>query len=222
VNVLALIHGEQVRSGVFADAIRGAGHRLDEQSFLDGRPRLDGADAVIVLGGSMHPDQDDEHPWLPEETHVLRGLLEAGTPLLGVCLGAQMLARAAGGAVRPAAEPEIGWFDVEVTEPGDPLLGPLPPRFEAFQWHSYTYDLPPGAVEIARSPVCSQGFRLGARVWGVQFHPEVTAAQIESWLADPDDPAPDPERLRRETAERIEAWNELGRGLCRRFLAVCG
>ncbi|HSP72412.1 MAG TPA: hypothetical protein VLN26_08585, partial [Gaiellaceae bacterium] len=115
---------------------------------------------------------------------------------------------------------EIGWFDVEVTEPGDPLLGPLPRRFEAFQWHSYTYDLPPGAVEIARSPVCSQAFRLGDRAWGVQFHPEVTAAQIESWLADPGDPAPDPERLRRETAGRIEAWNELGRALCRRFLEV--
>ncbi|HSP72695.1 MAG TPA: hypothetical protein VLN26_10020, partial [Gaiellaceae bacterium] len=77
-KVLALIHGEQVRSGVFADAIRGAGHRLDEQSFLEGRPRLAGADAVIVLGGSMHPDQDGEHPWLPEETRVLRGLLDRG------------------------------------------------------------------------------------------------------------------------------------------------
>ena len=219
-NVLALVHGEQVRSGVFADAIRGAGHRLEERSFLAGRPELGGADAVIVLGGSMHPDQDDEHPWLPEETRVLRGLLDRGTPLLGVCLGAQMLARAAGGAVLPAPEPEIGWFDVEVTEPADPLLGPLPSRFEAFQWHSYTYELPPGAVEIARSPVCSQGFRLGDRAWGVQFHPEVTAAQIESWLADEDDPAPDPERLRRETAGRIEAWNELGRALCRRFLAA--
>jgi GMP synthase (glutamine-hydrolysing) len=221
VNVLALVHGEQVRSGVFAEAVGDAGHSLEESSFLDGRPRLDGADAVIVLGGSMHPDQDDEHPWLPEETRVLRGLLDRGTPLLGVCLGAQMLARAAGGAVLPAPEPEIGWLEVEVTDPDDPLLGPLPRRFEAFQWHSYTYDLPHGAVEVARSPVCGQAFRLGDRAWGVQFHPEVTAAQVESWLADPDDPAPDPERLRRETGERIEAWNELGRDLCSRFLDLC-
>lgn len=215
-NVLALVHGEDVRSGVFADAVREAGHRLEERSFLAGRPPLDGADAVVVLGGAMHPDQDDEHPWLPEEAQVLRELLERDTPILGVCLGAQMLARAAGGAVFPASEPEVGWHEVEVLEPGDPLLGPLPRRFDAFEWHAYTFEPPPGALELARSARATQGFRLG-RAWAVQFHPEVTADQVEAWIAKKE--PPDADALRRETAPRIAAWNELGRALCRRFLA---
>jgi GMP synthase-like glutamine amidotransferase len=93
----------------------------------------------------------------------------------------------------------------------------LPQRFDAFQWHHYTHDLPEGAVELARSPVCTQAFRLG-RAWGVQFHPEVRGDQVESWLAeDPDDVA-DPAALRAATRERIEDWNELGRRLCSAFL----
>lgn len=218
-NVLALVHGEDVRSGVFADAIRDAGHRLEERSFLDGRQDADGADAVIVLGGSMHPDQDDEHPWLPAELDLLRRLLADGTPLLGVCLGAQMLARAAGAAVRRAAEPEIGWHEVEVIAADDPLLGPLPRRFDALQWHEYTYDLPAGAVELARSRASTQGFRLGS-AWAVQFHPEVTEEQVGRWIDA--EPPPDADGLRRETASRIGAWNELGRGFCLRFLSLCG
>ena len=138
---------------------------------------------------------------------------------MGVCLGAQLIARAAGARVFRATEPEVGWLPVEVTGAGrsDPVASALPPSFEAFQWHHYTHDLPDGAVELARSPVCLQAFRL-ERAWGVQFHPEVRAAQVESWLAeDPDDVA-DPPALREATRERIEGWNDLGRGLCTAFL----
>ena len=125
--------------------------------------------------------------------------------MLGVCLGSQLIARAAGARVFQAAEPEVGWLPVEVTDEGaaDPVAAALPARFDAFQWHHYTHDLPDGAVELARSPVCTQAFRLG-RAWGVQFHPEVRAEQVESWLAeDPDDVA-DPAALRAATRERID------------------
>jgi GMP synthase (glutamine-hydrolysing) len=118
--------------------------------------------------------------------------------------------------------PEIGWCGVELTEAGraDPVLGTLPPMFEALQWHHYTYGLPAGAVELARSPACTQAFRLGDACWGVQFHPEVTTAQLEGWIADPSDPPPDPERLRAETPAKIDTWTALGQSLCRGFLTA--
>jgi GMP synthase (glutamine-hydrolysing) len=219
VRILALTHGDNVGPGVFEDAVRAAGHELVECNVArDGAPN-ESADAAIVLGGAMHPDQDDRHPWLAPELRFLEHELERGTPLLGVCLGSQLIARAAGARVFRAAEPEVGWLPVEVTEDGaaDPVAAALPRRFDAFQWHHYTHDLPEGAVELARSPVCTQAFRLG-RAWGVQFHPEVRAGQVESWLAeDPADVA-DPAALRDATRERIEGWNELGRRLCSAFL----
>ena len=96
--------------------------------------------------------------------------------------------------VGPLEEPEIGWYDVELHDAGaaDPVLGSLPARFEAFQWHYYTYGVPAGAVELARSAACTQAFRLGDACWGVQFHPEVTAAQLDGWLADTVRPAAGP------------------------------
>ena len=218
-RILALTHGDNVGPGVFEDAVRAAGHQLVERNVARVGVPDEGADAAIVLGGAMHPDQDDRHPWLGPELRFLERELERGTPLLGVCLGSQLIARAAGARVFQASEPEVGWLQVEVTESGsaDPVAAALPQRFDAFQWHHYTHDLPDGAVELARSPVCTQAFRLG-RAWGVQFHPEVRAEQVESWLAeDPDDVA-DSAALRAATRERIEDWNELGRRLCSAFL----
>ena len=171
----------------------------------------------------MHADQDDHHPWLGEETMWLQQLLHRHTPVLGVCLGVQLLARAAGAWVgRMPGGPELGWCPVELTDEGvdDPVLGALPPTFEALQWHHYTYGLPAGGVELARSPACTQAFRLGDACWGVQFHPEVTAPQLEGWIADDSDPPPDPDALRAEIPEKIGAWNDLGRSLCEAFLTA--
>ena len=147
---------------------------------------------------------------------------------MAVCLGAQLLAEAAGGEAVRAAEPEIGWFEVEVTPEGtgDPVIGPLSPAFEAFEWHSYEAPLPPGAVALASTPLCLQAFRLGdARVWGVQFHAEVTLSSLESWLDHWDEDLDavtsgvDPEAVRRESRRKIAAQTELGRGIAQRFLA---
>jgi GMP synthase (glutamine-hydrolysing) len=179
----------------------------------------DEADAIVVLGGAMHPDEEERHGWLVPELRYLEQQLERGTPMLGVCLGSQLIARAAGARVFRADEPEVGWLPVTLTDAaaGDPVAASLPARFEAFQWHHYTHDLPDGAVELARSGVCTQAFRLG-RAWGVQFHPEVRAEQVESWLAEDPDDVPDPAALREATRERIEGWNELGRRLCTAFV----
>ncbi len=223
-HVLGLIHGEAVRAGVFADAIAARGHELEEWSMAWDTPiprPLDDYGAVIIFGGAMHADQDDRHPWLREENMFLQRLLDLGTPMLGVCLGAQLLAKASHAPVFPVDEPEIGWHEVELTDAAadDPVLGGLPDRFDAFQWHYYGHGVPAGADELARSRVCTQAFRLGERVWGVQFHPEVTLAQVEQWAGEEPEAGPISRRLD-ETRSRIGDWNELGRGLCGAFVEV--
>jgi GMP synthase (glutamine-hydrolysing) len=228
VDVLAVIHGKRVRAGVFGEVVEERGHRLDEWSLAWGTPLpqpLDSYGAVLVFGGAMHADQDDRHPWLREEDLFLQRLLMLHMPVLGVCLGAQLLAKAALAPVYAMPEPEIGWHAAELTVDAadDPVLSRLPQRFDAFQWHYYTYDLPGGAVELARSPLCSQAFRLGDSAWGIQFHAEVTEAQIADWLEYPDegeDPADVPPDLAETTRARIEGWNELGRTLCGSFVEV--
>jgi GMP synthase-like glutamine amidotransferase len=141
-------------------------------------------------------------------------------PVLGICLGAQLLAKAAHAPVYPVDEVEIGWFPVELTDAGtdDPVLGRLPQTFEAFQWHYYTHGVPAGAVELARNSVCTQAFRLGDKAWGVQFHPEVTLEQVESWVDEEEGLPVDTGTLLAETRERIGAWNALGRDLCDAFV----
>ena len=120
-------------------------------------------------------------------------------------------------------QPEIGWHSIELTEEArdDPVFGALPQRFEAFQWHYYTYAVPAGGVELARSDVCTQAFRLGDRAWGIQFHAEVTEDQIEQWADEDEAELPSGrDELLQQTRERIADWNELGRTLCGSFLEV--
>jgi GMP synthase (glutamine-hydrolysing) len=230
-RALAIIHQRDAGPGVFADVIRSRGVELDSwlRAEADSPPRKPGDyDAVLIFGGAMHADHEDRHPWLQEEKALLSDLLERGVPLLGVCLGAQLIAEAAGAPPRPARQPEIGWYEVEVIADGadDPLLSPLAPRFEAFQWHSYEFPLPSGATPLARSAACLQAYRVGDSTWGIQFHAEVTRDDAEAWIDDyrSDEDAVriglDPDELRRRTRNAIADWNALGRGLCERFLAA--
>jgi GMP synthase-like glutamine amidotransferase len=228
-RALAIVFERDAGPGVFAEAARARGVELDSWIF-DGSAapphEPSGYDAVLVFGGSMHPDQEAVHPWLREVKALLLQLLERGTPLLGVCLGGQLLADAVGPPSRPAREPEIGWYDVELTPEGerDPVLGPLAPGFTAFGWHRYEFDLPRGGTPLARSAACLQAFRLGDAAWAIQFHAEVTGEDADAWINDDrgkEDTARvvgDFDELRERTRAAIGPWNELGRGLCRRFL----
>jgi GMP synthase (glutamine-hydrolysing) len=221
-RVLSVTHGASVPGGVFDEAAEAAGHVLERWNVPDGdAPAPASHDAVMVFGGSMHPDQDDRFGWLQREDEFLRETLAAGVPVFGVCLGAQMLARAAGAAVGPADAPEIGWLDVSLTDAGseDPVLGVLRPATTVFQWHHYTFELPPGAVELAKSNVCLQAFRLDPPAWGIQFHAEVTLPMLTAWAEeDPDDLPMTTEELRAATAEHIARSNEQGRALADAFL----
>ena len=174
----------------------------------------------MVFGGAMHPDQDAEHPWLAGEARFLESALAGRVPLLGVCLGAQLIARAAGGLVGPAGAPEVGWFEVSRTDGADdPVIGALPDRFRAFQWHYYTFELPAGAVQLASSAAARQAYRLGDRVWGIQFHAEVDRTMLDHWLREGEEELPKPvEELRAETDRYLPGWNAQGRMLCDAFL----
>jgi GMP synthase-like glutamine amidotransferase len=229
-RVLAIVQQADAGPGVFADAVAARGDELDEWLIAEGRPPADPLDydAVMTFGGSMNVDQERKHPWLSTQKQLLRELLRRETPLLGVCLGAQLLAEAAGEEPRRAPRPEIGWHEVELTDAGraDPLIGSLPASFVAFQWHSYEMGLGEGTEILACSDVCAQAARFGPAAWAIQFHAEVSEADALSWIADHEaDPdavaiAVDPDVLASETRAMIGAWNEIGRGLCTRFLEL--
>jgi GMP synthase-like glutamine amidotransferase len=229
VRVLAIVQEADAGPGVFADAIAARGDELDEWLIADGGPPADplGYDAVMTFGGAMNVDDEGEHPWLATQKDLLRELLAAEVPLLGVCLGAQLVAEAAGEEPRRAPRPEIGWYPVELTDAGraDPLISALSSAFIGFQWHSYEMGIDDGEI-LARSDVCAQAARFGPAAWAIQFHAEVSERDALSWIADygsdPDAVAVgvDPEALAAETREKIGAWNEVGRALCARFLEV--
>ena len=227
-RTLAIVHQRDAGPGVFADEFAARGGQLDSWEIATGErapadPR--DYDAVLTFGGAMNTHEEEDHPWLRFEKDLLSGLLDRGMPLMGVCLGSQLLAEAVSATPRRAREPEIGWLDVQVTKEGtlDPLIGPLAPEFNAFQWHSYEAPLPHGAVALAESDVCLQAYRIES-AWGIQFHAEVSPTDVEHWIddyrTDPDAVriGLDPEALREQTREKIEFWNRLGRDLCGRFI----
>jgi GMP synthase-like glutamine amidotransferase len=232
-RVLAIVHEVEAGPGVFGEAIRARGATLDEWMVPEtAEPPGDplGYDAVFVLGGSMNADEGESFHWIGSERELIGRLLERRVPLMGLCLGGQMVAAAAGAVPRRAPRPEIGWHPVELTGEGraDPVLGALPPTFEAFQWHSYEFPLPPGAVALARSEVCLQAARIGELAWALQFHPEVSEADALRWTEDYEsDPDAvrigiDPTALSLEIEAKIGAFNDLGRELCGRWLDVAG
>lgn len=181
----------------------------------DPLPRADEIDALIAMGGPMSVNDEDALAWLRPEKQLVRDAVARGIPVLGVCLGAQLIVSALGARVYAGAEREIGWFPVN----GVPDAAPgfrFPPEFLAFHWHGETFDLPAGAVRLARSAACAnQAFRVGRRVIGLQFHLETTPAAAEALIESCRNelvPGPyvqtEPE-LRAAPAARYGAINEL-------------
>ncbi|NLW80803.1 MAG: type 1 glutamine amidotransferase [Desulfovibrionales bacterium] len=139
-------------------------------------------DLVIAMGGPMSVHDEAEFPWLAEEKRFLRAAMERQVPVLGVCLGAQLIASALEARVCQGREKEIGWFDVEGQPAADAFC--FPERIKVFHWHGETFDLPPGAQHLARSAACfNQAFAYRRNVLGLQFHLEATPASIEAMIA---------------------------------------
>lgn len=153
-----------------------------EGDSLPEHPEVAGA---LVMGGPMNVDEVERHPALAAERNWLAEAVRRDLPLLGICLGAQLLARALGAEVRPGEGAEIGFGDVTIHDPADPILGELAPQSTVLHWHGDVLDLPPGARPLASSVQTEhQAFRAG-NAWGVLFHAEADAALVEAWLREP-------------------------------------
>ena len=147
-------------------------------------PQMVDADALVVFGGEQAATDDHSHPYLPDLARLMADYTALDRPVLGICLGSQLLARAYGGENHLGTAPEFGWVDVSLTEAGraDPVLSQVPETFPIFQWHSDTFTLPPDAVHLAQSPVARhQAFRIGRATYGTQFHFEASTAVVDSW-----------------------------------------
>ena len=226
-QVLSLIHEPGPCSGVFVDSAAERGDTIEEWSLSWGTPPprpLDEYEAVFAFGGVMNTNEEQFHPWLREENMLMQRFLDQGVPLLGICLGGQLIAKAAHAQVTRAPEPEIGWCDVDVLPEAadDPVLTGLPRRLTALQWHYFRFDLPGGATPLAQSRVGLQAFRLGQIAWGLQFHCEVTREMLHSWIgevAGRDEPGDDVLGSMRDGIDvHIDAWNDIGRDIAARFL----
>ena len=184
------------------------------------------ADALVVLGGGMGAYEEDRLPHLADEVRLLRRCLERGRPVLGICLGSQLLAKAAGAEVAKAPRPEIGFHEVRLSPESrtDALFSSAPATFLAFHWHFDAFTLPGDAVPLAASALAPlQAFRCGARAWGVQFHLEVDEDVFGAMMAgEPElvSAGVDPVVLRAQAARELPRLREIGRDVFARWAAL--
>ncbi|MEY4762101.1 MAG: hypothetical protein RLZZ200_1957 [Pseudomonadota bacterium] len=177
--------------GTLHARIRARGHRIRFHNFErdpDTQPNVDRYQGLIVLGGPMNVDEQHRHPHLRTELRAIEAALKQNKPVLGICLGAQLLAHVLGAPVVRHEQPEIGWYELETTDAGrdDAVTGSLGERAPVFQWHGRTYGLPTDAVQLARTASCEQqAFRFGESAYGFQFHLEADEKMIERWLRTP-------------------------------------
>jgi GMP synthase-like glutamine amidotransferase len=184
-TLLVLQHIACEPPGRYEDELLARGGELVRVEVDEGEPLPDwrGFDGIVAMGGPMGAYDDERLSWLADERRLIADAVAAGTPFWGVCLGAQLLAASLGATVAPGPEPEVGVLDVQLTPEGasDPVFSVAPPTFRALQWHSDTFELPDGAVRLARSEAYeNQAFRVG-RAYAVQFHIEVGRELAVDW-----------------------------------------
>ena len=197
--------------------------------------------ALVIMGGPMGAYDEAAFPFLRDELRLIERCLRDGVPVLGVCLGAQLMARAAGARVYKGESKEIGWYDLEFTDEGrrDRLFSGLPSlyggykdKLKVFQWHGDTFDVPRGSSLLATSEnFPNQCVRLGRRAYALQFHLEVTGAMVESWLREEGNVSEireyndsggtvDPEQILRQTPQNSSALRGVGRAVFSSFFGT--
>jgi GMP synthase (glutamine-hydrolysing) len=222
--------------GTLDPLIRRRGHRIRFTNFErdpDAVPNMDRYRGLVVLGGPMNVDEQHRRPHLRTELKAIERMLELDRPVLGICLGAQLLAHVLGAPIRRHPVPEVGWHRLSTTPDGrsDPVLAPLGEDASVFQWHHYSFQVPDGASHLATSPLCEpQAFRWGDNAYGFQFHLEMDEKLIDRWLANPHylgelaaaGHATDPESIRAQTRQHIAAMKTQSEQVFNRFLDLIG
>jgi GMP synthase (glutamine-hydrolysing) len=222
--------------GTLNPLLKRAGFRIRYVNFArhpDAQPSLDGYDGIVILGGPMSANDTDRLPHLVTEMNLIEQAMQRNLPMLGICLGAQLIAKTLGAAVYPNPEQEIGWYDVSPTgeADSDPLLSKFRNSEKIFQWHGETFDMPRSTRHLAFSALCAnQAFRYGDNVYGFQFHLEVDEPMIHRWLALAEHKNEfrglgeniDPGRIHNETPEHIARLHHLSDHVFSEFIQLFG
>jgi len=165
--------------------LQSAGYEITNTQFFNSEdlPEVGDIDLLVVMGGPMSVNDETENPWLVKEKRFIKNAIEAGTSVLGICLGAQLIAHSMGGDVYPNSETEIGWYPVEATKSENVSVFRFPDEIKVFHWHGETFSLPSSAVHIAKSRGCeNQAFQIGKSVIGLQFHLETTPTAAQTFV----------------------------------------
>jgi len=229
VNLLIVKHVEVEGPGLIEDCLKQEKIPFQVLCLESGLhlPKLDNLTHIVFLGGPMNVYEEDRYPFLIEEDLFIKEAIQRGKSILGICLGAQLIAKALGAKVFKASVKEIGWYDVSLTRIGsiDPFFSHLPRTFPVFQWHGDTFEIPHGAVLIATSSVVPhQAFRYGDNAYGLQFHLEVTQDIIREWMEsyeeefeEPHPPFLSKQQILAETQAKIEPYKRVGMTFLRNF-----
>jgi GMP synthase-like glutamine amidotransferase len=214
-----------VPAGGYGTYLTDHGEPTRTLALFSGAPLPEPADtaAVIVLGGAMGVHDDARHPFLPPLKRFIRGCVDHEVPLLGICLGGQLLADVTAGTVTSNTCGEKGSLPVHLTEAGktDPLFEGVDSSFVTFQWHNDSFAIPAGAVHLAASSACpGQAFRYGTRAWGLQFHPEVTEEIVRDWSLWTPETAGQSEQFLAEFARSKEAYRTAALRMLANFLRI--
>jgi GMP synthase (glutamine-hydrolysing) len=226
--MIVLQHAPCETLGTIEDVLSSAGKGFRYIETYAGAPvpgSLESSAGLIVMGGPMGVYEQDRYPFLRDELRLIEDALKTGVPVLGICLGSQLLAAALGADVRKGHRKEIGWRPVfmEPATAQDALFHSLPSTFEAFHWHGDIFDLPSGAVRIAHSDVTEcQAFRYAERVYGILFHMEVTlltiSGMIETFAAELLEESIDGSQLESESKDKIAPLQHIGSAVFNRFV----
>lgn len=230
-RVLVVQNFDGTGLGQLAAALEEAGAEIDLRQAHLGQALPESAaahDAVVILGGGQNALADEDYPYIPALLSLARDFHAVDKAVLGICLGAQVLARAFGGSNQIGGASEFGWCRVALTAAGtaDPVLGGAGPAFPVFQWHDDTFGVPAGAAHLAASPVAaSQAFRLGRATYGIQFHFEADAGMVRRWNAifadDLRRHRPDwPARFEAEAAMHAPLADPVGLAIARAWVAT--
>lgn len=235
-RILVLQHESYDALGTWGPILKEMGKRIRFVNFErtpDADPEIEGYGAIILLGGYMGVYESESYSHLKVEFKLIEEALKKEIPILGICLGSQILASVLGASVRQHTEREMGWYDVELTDAGaaDPVIGHFKRTERVFQSHGDVFEIPKSAEHLARSAICEgQAFRYGKCAYGLQFHLEVNGAIIDDWFEMPENQEFfsgsagkfSPEAIRRDTGLFLEKSMSLSEVTFRRFLHIAG